>query len=91
MRNKTNTLDLPIGVEVRQMWPNGPYRLCSDQKTSLTPDYHTKERHTGAYVCEECQETTVGVYAVPVTKEGARKWICSGCKKDQKAIAEVAA
>jgi hypothetical protein len=68
-------------IEIKRMWEGGPLRQWSDtRQTSGGWLYYTNSQMTGyagSYVCDECRQSTPGVYYVSSVK----KWLCRACKK----------
>lgn len=62
--------------EATRMWSGGPLRLFSETRFSGSIQVESGQRtgFAGSYVCDECKEPSIGVYAA------GPGWICAGCK-----------
>lgn len=66
-------------IETRRMWEGGPLRRWSRTKQrSQSWNFYESAScrgYAGAYVCDECQESTPGVYrSTPFVR-----WLCAAC------------
>jgi hypothetical protein len=76
-------------IFVVRTWPGGPQRQMSDHKVSGTFIPVTPvQNHTfaGRYVCDGCQQPSVGVYRQDVSQmsknrlsEQGPDWVCDSC------------
>ena len=67
-------------ILVRRMWEGGPLQQFASRPLGGNWMWYSNPLLTGyvgSYVCDRCQEPTVGVYR----QHNGAEWVCGGCRK----------